>query len=187
MSSSHILSSHEFLWDSFHSLLGPLNFSCTSDFFLESKAMLRDKVLSHLALSVEMTRWLLTQCKGNLGGRIVLCLLNDAREKTWCARAGSGSIPGREDWPPMSSLRCPKRRALWQPLAVRRHRDSREGGWDLVWCWLGPRARSCCLLQRFLKKEWRLLLLPSARPESCVWEGEMFGRVFTIGTFSLFN
>lgn len=40
------------------------------------------KALSHFALSVEMTRGLLTHCKCDLGGRVVLGLLSGAPENT---------------------------------------------------------------------------------------------------------
>lgn len=66
----------------FHSLLRPLNFSCTSNFFLEWKAMPGDTVLRHFALSMEMTRSLLTGCEGHLSGRIVLGLLKSAQESS---------------------------------------------------------------------------------------------------------
>ena len=53
-----------------------------------------DTVLSHFAVSMEMTRSLLTGCEGHLSGRIVLGLLNSAQEnRLSCEQAGS--TPGR--------------------------------------------------------------------------------------------
>lgn len=41
-----------------------------------------DTVLRHFALSMEMTRSLLTGCEGQLSGRIVLGLLKSAQESS---------------------------------------------------------------------------------------------------------